>query len=121
MSRYETYLSTYLAWLVWGVSPCFGAAIPSPKPISVRSGFITRAHCEGRLLAAATGNPALLHIEPVPKEMGCAVLLKAEHAPGRTDLILETTAGTSHHWVEIIAAPPTRLSDLEVDAQGEDP
>jgi hypothetical protein len=57
-------------------------------------GYVTRIGCEGRLLVSSVGNEALVRLEALPKELGCGVLVKPLAASGRTNLILETSAGT---------------------------
>jgi hypothetical protein len=115
----------WLLMLTLWASARSGLAAPRDdrKAIRVMDGFVTRIRCSGRLLASATGNPRLLLIEPVPKEMGCAVLLQSRGKVGRTNLILETTAGTLHRLVDVVAEDgrAKRVSDFESELKGDQP
>jgi len=71
-----------------------GAVILSP-------GFLTKVICEGRLLVSAIGNESLVELQALPKELGCAVLLKPKARSGVTNLFLETSSGSVSRWVEI--------------------
>ncbi|MGK5084886.1 hypothetical protein WDW37_16480 [Bdellovibrionota bacterium FG-1] len=108
-----------LSWL-WIVSAF--AASKLEAPILVYPGYLTRIRCQGRLLASASGNPSLMTLEPLPKEMGCGVLLQSHEKQGRTNLILETTTGTIHQIVEIrpLGKTPPNPQDLERVLEGVD-
>jgi hypothetical protein len=69
------------------------AALAGGNVVQLYPGYVTRIQCEGRLLVSAVGNTALVQLEAMPKELGCGVLLKPL-ASGRTNLIVETSAGT---------------------------
>ena len=84
-----------------------GAHADSSKIIRLHAGYVTRIQCEGRLLLSAVGSEGLVRLEAVPKELGCAVLLKPVARAGRTNLILETSAGTIERIVEVHAGEPS--------------
>jgi hypothetical protein len=69
--------------------------------INLVPGFITQINCDGRLLLSAIGNEKLVHLEAMPKELGCGVLLKPLTTHGKTNLILETSAGKIQKLIEI--------------------
>lgn len=79
----------------------FLAAVTSTGSIELYPGYISRIECEGKLILSSVGNEQLVRLEALPKELGCGVLLKPSGAPGRTNLILETTTGTIDRIVEI--------------------
>lgn len=93
------------------------------ETIRLYPGYVTRIECNGRLLVSAVGNDALVRLEALPKELGCGVLLKPLATSGRTNLILETSAGTIEQVLEIEApakdAP--RAKDLVVQLKGINP
>jgi hypothetical protein len=82
-------------------------------------GYVTRIRCEGRLFASAVGNEAQVRLEAFPKELGCGALLKPLVANGRTNLILETSAGTIEQVLEISPSkrPPVK-EQLSVSIKG---
>lgn len=87
--------------------------------IRLHPGYIVKVHCEGRLLVSAVGNDSLVRLEALPKELGCGVLLKPLAPAGRTNLILETSAGTLNRTVEIQAvARSPHAEDLEFFLKG---
>ena len=71
--------------------------------VRLAPGFVTKLRCEGRLLVSAVGSDELVQLEALPKELGCGVLLKPKVHAGRTNLFLETTAGTIERALEIAA------------------
>ena len=74
--------------------------------VYLRAGFVQKISCEGRLYLSAVGNDTLVQLEPLPKELGCAVILKPLASRGRTNLILETSAGNITRAIEISSVKP---------------
>ena len=98
----------------------FTATAAAGEVITLIPGYLTKVQCEGRLLVSAIGNESLVRLEALPKELGCGVLLKAMVEQGRTNLILETSAGTIQRLVEI--SPSSRApttSQLEYRLKGD--
>ncbi len=91
------------------------SAIAQVQGLRLQPGYIYRVRCEGRLLVSAVGNEGLLRLEALPKELGCGAVLKPLHSTGRTNLILETSAGTVIRTVEISAQSHERPEALEID------
>ena len=90
------------------------------EPILLRPGFVTKVHCDGRLLVSAVGNEALVQLQALPKELGCGVLLKPLATLGESNLILETSAGTVTALVEVKAGQsPPRPGELNVELKGD--
>ena len=87
----------FLAQFVWLL------LIPSnvAAAIKLHPGFIYKFKCEGRLLVSAVGNDSLLRIEALPKESGCAVLVKPKATRGITNIYLETSSGTVTRVLEV--------------------
>ena len=80
-----------------------GRSVAATEAIHLFPGYVTRIHCEGRLLVSAVGNDALVRLEALPSDIGCGVLLKPSANAGRTNLILETSTGTAQRVIEIHA------------------
>lgn len=78
-----------------------GIVLATPPTIVLRPGFITKVRCQGRLLISAIGNDELVQLEALPKEIGCAVLLKPKSRSGQTNLYLETSAETVERAVVV--------------------
>lgn len=70
------------------------AASSAVEVLKLKVGFVKKLTCEGRLFVSAVGNDRLVHLEALPKELGCAVILKPIGGVGETNLILETSTGT---------------------------
>lgn len=70
------------------------AASGAADVLKLKVGFVTKLACEGRLFVSAVGNDRLVSLEALPKELGCAVMLKPIGGVGETNLILETSSGT---------------------------
>jgi len=90
--------------------------------VRLYSGFISKIRCEGRLLVSAIGNDTLVRLEPLPKELGCGVLLKPTSERGRTNLVLKTSAGTVKRIVLILNGSDTKgphVSELEIQVKGD--
>lgn len=88
--------------------------------IRVYPGFVTKLRCEGRLLVSALGNDREIRLEALPKELGCGVLLKPLSTTSiKTNLILETSAGTIQRLVFVTPGAAPRSSDLEIELKGE--
>jgi len=82
--------------------------------VALPVGYITKATCQGRLLISAIGDEELVELSPLPRELGCGVLLKPKVERGKTNLILETTSGTVNQVIEITKNIPR---NLEVELQ----
>ena len=67
-------------------------------------GYLTKIRCEGRLLVSAVGNDSLVRLEPLPKDLGCAVVVKPLAQKGQTNLLIETSTGTIERIIEITPA-----------------
>ncbi len=80
------------------VSNTFAA---SSEVIHLKAGFVHKLSCEGKLFISAIGNDAIVRLEALPKELGCGVILKPIVASGRTNLILETSTGSTERQVVI--------------------
>lgn len=93
--------------------------------IKLFPGFVTKIQCEGRLLVSAIGNEDLVRLEPLPKELGCGVLLKPLHlksnGPSQTNLLLETSTGTIRKMIQVTtnSSPPGSAADLIHQFKGE--
>ena len=90
--------------------------------LSVFYGFVTKIHCEGRVLASAIGNDQLVQLEPMPNAIGCGVVLKPVSKSGSTNIILETSSGTVHRTISIID-PQGRMpkaADLMISARAQE-
>jgi hypothetical protein len=103
-------------WVGLGVT-CLGSWAWSKshshsETLSLHSGYIYRLRCEGRLLVSAVGNEQLLRLDALPRELGCGAVLKPLQSQGRTNLILETSAGTVIRTVEIRSGGSS--GDLEI-------
>ena len=86
--------------------------------LSVYLGYLTQIHCRGRLFLSSVGNSKLLHLEAIPKEIGCGVVLQSKGQTGTTDLLLKTSTGDFHFILEI-KNPPLNLrpEQLEVEIE----
>lgn len=82
-------------------------------------GYTTKVQCQGKLQLSAIGNEQLVQLEAFPKELGCGAFLKPRSGAGRTNLILETSAGSIERIVEVrpLGTFPT-LSDLAISVRG---
>jgi hypothetical protein len=61
-------------------------------------------------------------MDPLPKDSGCAVLLKPLVSKGRTNLLIETSSGTSLVMVEVLpGANLKRPEDLDLRIRGGGP
>ena len=70
--------------------------------IQLKLGFVQKIPCTGKLFISAVGNDNLVRLEALPKELGCAVILKPTGLLGKTNLILETSTGTVIRALEVI-------------------
>ena len=95
-----------------------GAAVHAADLIHLQSGFVYRIHCQGRLLVSAVGDERFLRLEALPKEMGCGALIKPLQSSGRTNLILETSAGTIVRLVELHSPDKGGVPPLEITLEG---
>jgi hypothetical protein len=94
---------------VFSCASAFGDA-----PLQLQAGFVYRIHCQGRLLVSAVGDDRLLRLEALPKEMGCGALIKPLQSSGKTNLILETSAGSIVRLVELLPLSSGRAPSLEI-------
>jgi hypothetical protein len=69
--------------------------------LKLKVGFVHKISCNGKLYVSAVGNDGLVRLEALPKELGCAVILKPTGLIGTTNLIMETSTGTIEKMVEI--------------------
>lgn len=86
--------------------------------IEIYPGYLTKIHCDGRLLVSAIGNDSLVRLEALPRELGCGAILKPKAQKGRTNLFLETTAGTVSRVIEI--TPSKMPTNFELQLHPED-
>jgi hypothetical protein len=94
------------------------------ETLKLYPGFVTKLQCEGRLLVSAVGDDNLVHLEPLPKELGCGVLLKpligAHHESRSTNLLLETSTGTIRRMISIAGPSETPKSqELNRSSKGD--
>ncbi|MBU6154133.1 MAG: hypothetical protein KGP28_07510 [Bdellovibrionales bacterium] len=76
-------------------------AEPGADTLRLKFGYVEKLSCKGKLFVSAVGNEALVHLEALPKELGCGVILKPLQRSGKTNLILETSTGTVIRTVEV--------------------
>lgn len=87
--------------------------------VRLHPGYVTKITCPGRLLASAVGSDHAVKLEALPKELGCSVLLKPLSTLGRTNLLLETTAGSFTRILEVSPSGQRPTSrDLLIDLRG---
>ena len=79
--------------MIFLVLASVGALAAAPS-ITLYPGYVTRLRCEGRLLVSAVGDDRLVRLETLPKELGCGIVLKPMAGEGRSNLLLETSAGS---------------------------
>ena len=82
-----------------GINPAWS----SDDVLRLKIGFVHKVLCSGRLYVSAVGNDSLVRLEALPKELGCAVILKPTGIIGSTNLILETSTGTIERKLEVIS------------------
>lgn len=87
----------------------------SAERLRLESGYVYRIQCQGRLLVSAVGDDRLVRLEALPKEMGCAAILKPLQNSGQTNLILETSAGTILQLVELAPSSKSSRPNLEIN------
>lgn len=83
------------------------------QSIRLFPGYVTKVFCQGKLLVSSLGNDSLVRLEPYPKEIGCAVILKPLSVSGRTNLVLETSSSSIQSTLEIKTGTPNS-KDLQV-------
>lgn len=88
---------------VFLLSFLFGSIVAeaSDGVLTLKFGFVQKVPCKGRLYTSAVGNENLVRLEALPKELGCAVILKPISSTGQTNLILETSVGTVEKLLSI--------------------
>jgi hypothetical protein len=94
------------------------------ESLKLYPGFVTKFRCEGRLMVSAIGNEDLVRLEPLPKELGCGVLLKpllvVSKTINGTNLLLETSTGSIRRLIAIASASEKpRSQDLNYRAKGD--
>ncbi len=87
--------------------------------IKLYFGFVTKVYCEGKLLASAVGNDELIKLEPLPKEIGCGVVLKPIQKFGKSNLLIETSTGTIQVLIEVLNKELHKKELLEIFLKGE--
>ena len=106
---------SFVIFLWVSISQCFADEVVKLYP-----GFITKVRCEGKLYVSAIGNDTAVHLEALPKELGCGVLLKPISGNTRTNLILETSTGTVRRLVIVVSTSEIpRSTELEYRAKGD--
>jgi hypothetical protein len=88
------------------------------EKVTLHPGFVTKLQCRGKVLVFAIGNESLVRLEPLPNEMGCGVILKAQASSGTTNLILETSSGSYKPMIEIQNKTKPSSSELWIDLGG---
>ena len=88
------------------------------QTIRLFPGYISKITCDGKLLVSSVGNDVLIRLEPLPQTLGCAVLLKPQASSGRTNLVLETSAGSIQTTLEVRIGSPSG-NDLKIKLQGD--
>jgi hypothetical protein len=86
--------------------------------VRIYAGYISKVTCDGKLLVSSVGNDLLVRLEALPSALGCGVLLKPLQSSGRTNLVLETSAGSIQTTLEVRSGMPTGR-DLKVRLQGD--
>lgn len=105
-----------MLYLVLTLALAFGGsalAAKAKESLVLRVGMIKKVPCRGRLQVSAVGDDRKVLLEALPKHLGCAVLLKPAK-PGRTNLILETSAESLARTLLILPAEkvqPSKSSD----------
>jgi hypothetical protein len=94
------------------------------ETLKLYPGFVTKLQCEGRLLVSAVGDDNLVHLEPLPKVLGCGVLLKPLMGPHRetrsTNLLLETSTGPIRRMISIAGpSEKPKLPELNQSSKGD--
>lgn len=90
-----------MRWALFTALLLLGQPAIGSEPIKIYPGYVSKIHCEGRLLVSAVGNDSMVRLEALPKDLGCGVLLKPLVSAGQTNLILETTGGTVERLIEV--------------------
>ena len=91
------------------------AAGPFAELIILYAGYLTQVKCSGRLLVSAIGNDRLVILEPLPKDLGCGVVLKPTGIAGRTNLLLETSTGPISLMVDVRAGGIPKPEQLTIE------
>ena len=98
-------LSFFIAYASYG---------STDRSIVIFNGFVSKIHCEGKLLISAVGDPKILFLEALPPQIGCGVLIKPLVQSGRTNLVLETTSGSVSAIIEI-SPPKSKISTSQLE------
>lgn len=95
--------------------------IAANESIQLYRGFITKIKCDGKLIASSIGDDRLVELEPLPGELGCAVLLRPKLDSGTTNLILETSTGSELRILQVSTSKSTpSLKSLEISLRSRD-
>ena len=91
------------------------SADESHSAVPIYLGYISQIHCKGRLILSSVGNPKLVNLSAIPKELGCGVLIEAQVESGTTDILLKTSTGDIHRILEILKSKnQLTASQLEI-------
>ena len=103
--------------MIWTLFFLLSPALAA-EPLVLKPGFVRKLHCEGKLYLSSIGNPNLVELQALPKEIGCGVFGSTLASTGETDLILETSVGTISRVIEIRAQelPSLTLDPLRPEA-----
>lgn len=97
------------------------AASAGPQVVTLFAGYVSQVKCVGRLLVSAIGNDRLVQLEPLPKDLGCGVVLKPLlNDAGRTNLLLETSAGSVSLIVVIHKGGQPSPKELTVEVSSQE-
>lgn len=78
-----------------------GSVFGVSDAVQLYFGYVTRLECIGNLKLTAIGDSKLVQLEALPKDQSCGVLLKPLAPSGRTNLLLESSAGSVLKILEI--------------------
>jgi hypothetical protein len=95
--------------------PSFAQAAPSATTLHLQIGMLQKVTCKGRLQVSAVGDERRVQVEALPKQLGCAVILKPLKA-GQTNLILETSAESIERRIVIRAVPVPKEPEFKSHA-----
>jgi hypothetical protein len=101
------------------LGPYSAAAAAPPGALTLQVGMLLKVNCKGRLQVSAVGDDRRLQVEALPKQLGCAVILKPLR-PGRTNLILETSAESLMRNVVIKAGSEPKPPEFKSHAPKEE-
>jgi hypothetical protein len=79
-------------------------SVYAKEPLRLRLGFVKKLECRGKLYLSSIGDSKVVELEALPPTLGCAAVLKPK-AAGSTNLILETSSGSSEYEVVVTGRP----------------